>query len=195
MTVRIIIAVRPVDDGKSRLAAALSPAQRTALNLRLFNHVLTVATASLPAAQCLVISRSADLLRRAANVGAQPVREEASSLNGALEQAAAVATADGASAILSLSTDLPMLDINDVRAMLDAVPRGGIAIAPDEGGSGTNALLLSPPALIPYRYGPGSFSAHSAAAHAAGITPVIVRRPGLAIDIDTPADLARIDLL
>jgi 2-phospho-L-lactate guanylyltransferase (CobY/MobA/RfbA family) len=42
-----------------------------------------------------------------------------------------------------------------------------------------------------FRFGSGSFVAHQGAARAAGIEPVVVDRPGLAFDLDTPADLAR----
>ncbi len=67
-----------------------------------------------------------------------------------------------------------------------------MAIAPDRAGAGTNALALRPTSAIPFRFGPGSHEAHRRAAEAAGLEVVTVERPGLAFDLDTPADLDRL---
>ncbi|MGZ6256663.1 MAG: 2-phospho-L-lactate guanylyltransferase, partial [Candidatus Limnocylindria bacterium] len=58
-------------------------------------------------------------------------------------------------------------------------------------GTGTNALALRPPDAIGFRFGGESHAAHTEAAEAAGVPLVEVHRPGLAFDLDTPADLAR----
>ena len=55
---------------------------------------------------------------------------------------------------------------------------------------GSNAILMSPPDAVPLRFGDDSFRPHLAAARAAGIEPTIVSLPGIALDIDNPADLA-----
>lgn len=190
--VRILIPVRPLHDGKQRLAPVLSSSQRHALNARFLQHTLQVATAVLPAAHCIVISRCEQLLADARARGMQAVHEHAShGLNGALSQGAQVACAQGADAVLSLSCDLPFLRTDDLHAMLrDHTPRS-VRIATDACGQGTNALLMSPPLAIEYRYGIGSRLAHEHAAHAVGLRVECLRRPGLAHDIDTPGDLAR----
>jgi 2-phospho-L-lactate guanylyltransferase len=51
---------------------------------------------------------------------------------------------------------------------------------------------MRPVDAIPFRFGPGSFDAHLAAARAAGVPTAVVERPGLAFDLDTPADLERL---
>ena len=66
-----------------------------------------------------------------------------------------------------------------------------MAIAPDRAGTGTNGLALRPPDAIALRFGVGSFEAHRAEAEGAGVPLAEVHRPGLAFDLDTPADLAR----
>ena len=67
--------------------------------------------------------------------------------------------------------------------------RRGVAIAPDKTGRGTNALALRPPDALRFSFGIDSFAKHRAAA---GALPfVVVDRPGLAFDLDTPEDLAR----
>ena len=56
---------------------------------------------------------------------------------------------------------------------------------------GTNALLLRPPTVLQFAFATSRPSAAFHADHArnVGIVPAIVRRPGLARDIDTPDDL------
>ena len=113
-------------------------------------------------------------------------------LNAGLEQARREALGDGIETLVVLHGDLPNLAADDVTALLAAVPQpSGVAIAPDRAEGGTNGLALRPPDAIGFWFGVGSFEAHRAAAAAAGVPIVEVHRPGLAFDLDTPADLAR----
>ncbi len=68
-----------------------------------------------------------------------------------------------------------------------------VVIAPDAGETGTNALLLRPPFLLPFSFGPVSFARHCALARAAGVEPLVYRSPSLAHDIDLPDDLRHLD--
>jgi 2-phospho-L-lactate guanylyltransferase len=67
-----------------------------------------------------------------------------------------------------------------------------VVIVPDRHGTGTNALVLSPPDAIEPSFGPGSLERHVAAAEAAGIPHRVEEIPGLALDVDTPGDLAEL---
>jgi 2-phospho-L-lactate guanylyltransferase len=67
--------------------------------------------------------------------------------------------------------------------------RPTVVVAPCRHGTGTNALLIHPPGLIPFAFGPDSFAAHCAAVRAAGVEPVVYRSPTVALDLDTPEDL------
>jgi 2-phospho-L-lactate guanylyltransferase len=84
--------------------------------------------------------------------------------------------------------DCPALDPSEVAALLERT--ADVVIVPDRHGSGTNALLLSPPEVIPPSFGPGSFARHAALARAVGATVRVAELPSLGLDIDTPADLA-----
>jgi 2-phospho-L-lactate guanylyltransferase len=68
-------------------------------------------------------------------------------------------------------------------------------IAPSHDELGSNAVLMSPADAVPLRFGDDSFFPHLAAARACGIEPTIVRLPGIALDIDNPADLAHFSRL
>lgn len=62
----------------------------------------------------------------------------------------------------------------------------------DRHGTGTNALALRPPDVIDFAFGPGSRSAHRAAAEAAGAVYLEVHGP-LTVDLDTPDDLVYVE--
>ncbi len=61
---------------------------------------------------------------------------------------------------------------------------------PDRHGTGTNALLLTPPEAITPAFGKDSCNRHGALADEAGVGWTIERVPSLMLDVDTPEDLA-----
>ncbi len=190
MSVRIIVPHRGLAAAKTRLSGVLDDAEREALARRLLERVLHVAREA--CADVVVITPSAALDQLVAAAGARLVVQRGMGLNAGLEQARTEALADQVDTLLILHGDLPNLATGDVSALLDAVPQPtGVAIAPDRGGAGTNGLALRPPDAIAFRFGVGSLAAHRAAAEVVGTPLVEVHRPGLAFDLDTPADLAR----
>lgn len=190
MTVRIIVPHRGLAEAKTRLAPVLDDAEREALARRLLERVLAVAHAA--CGDVVVITPSDALGPLVAAAGARMAHQRGMGLNAGLEQARREALADGIDTLLVLHGDLPNLSTDDIEALLDGVPAtGGVAIAPDRAEGGTNGLALRPPDAIAFRFGVGSLAAHRAAAEAANVPIVEVRRPGLAFDLDTPADLAR----
>ena len=48
---------------------------------------------------------------------------------------------------------------------------------------------MSPPDAVPLRFGEDSFYPHLDAARGRGIDPLVVRHPGIGMDIDNPVDL------
>jgi 2-phospho-L-lactate/phosphoenolpyruvate guanylyltransferase len=187
--------------GKQRLAGLLDEHERRTLSAAMLGDVTAALTACPGVDRVVVVTPEAvdsDQIRdprvswllepRA------PADTSADGLNGALVYMQQVALRDGARRLLIVPADLPTLTDGDVEAMLDAAGRDGaaIVIAPDQGETGTNALLLSPPDLLAPRFGVDSFRAHRIAAYERGVEPSIVHRPGLALDVDTPGDVARL---
>lgn len=195
MSIWAIVPARPLEEGKSRLAEALTQTERQRLNQRFFRQTLDVTAAVVGRERVLVVSRSESLLAMARSLSFATLLEAPPhSLNAALTQAADAARQVGAGGILSVSCDLPFLIPDELRALIDVAHEGdGLAIASDRAGTGTNALMMSPVGAIPYLYGIGSFAAHQAAARAAGFTLNVVRRAGLSFDIDTPDDFEQME--
>ena len=196
MSVCAIIPVKPFSEGKARLAPVLSAESRTALCRRLFQHVLDAACATKSLDEIMVVSADDEARVMAEGRGAASLSEQSPlGLNAALKLACGQALAHLFSTILVLPADLAFVTTAEIDAMIAAAGSGrgpAMAIAADESGDGTNALLLSPPDLIGFSFGEGSFEAHLEAARAKRVDPVIVERPGLAFDVDAPDDLSRI---
>ncbi|HET8587888.1 MAG TPA: 2-phospho-L-lactate guanylyltransferase [Candidatus Limnocylindria bacterium] len=189
MSIRIIVPHRGLAASKTRLAPVLDAREREALAERLLRRVLGVVV---PVAPVVVITPSEELRALVEAAGATLEVQHGMGLNAGLEQARARAIHEGTATLAVLHGDLPNLEPDDVRALIDAVPAGtGVAIAPDRRGTGTNGLAMQPPDAIGFHFGVGSFALHRAAAEAQRISLVVVDRPGLAFDLDTPADLAR----
>ena len=168
----------------------LSDVDRAQLNRDFFDHVLGVAGKAIGPEHCVVVSASTEVRERAGSSGACTIADPADDdLNAALAAGATFAADRGAGSVLSLSCDLPLLRPDDLGALIAASRDDTVAIASDARGRGTNAMIIAPGA-IPYRYGADSLRAHRELAKAAGLRCVIVRSPGFARDIDTPADLA-----
>ena len=136
-----------------------------------------------------VINSDPEAAAVALDAGAESVPDPAPGLglNASLTAATERAIDAGADGVLVVSADLPAITAGD----LDALSAGaGVALAPDRGRAGTNALWRSPADLIGVAFGPSSLAAHATLAWDAGVGARLVERPGLALDIDTPADLA-----
>lgn len=115
--------------------------------------------------------------------------ETGSSHSGAAQIGIREAIEAGAQTVVLLPGDCPLLDAAELTAALRRSRPGRVGIVPDRHGTGTNALVLSPPGAIEPAFGPGSRERHRLLAEEAGMQPAIERLFSLALDIDTPADL------
>jgi 2-phospho-L-lactate guanylyltransferase len=183
-------------DGKAAVDAfavirdAMKDEERVALAARLLRRVLgAIGQARL--GETVVITPDPDLAEIVAAEGGRLIVQHGMGLNEGLEEARKTLASEGATSMAVLHGDLPDLDPDDIRALIDALPDEGVAIAPDTRGIGTNGLALRPIEVIPFRFGSGSFIAHQEEAAMHGVEARIVNRHGLRFDVDTPEDLER----
>jgi len=99
------------------------------------------------------------------------------------------AEVEGAERVVLLAGDCPLLDPRELDRLLTGIPGNYVGIVPDRHGTGTNALLLSPPNAIVPAFGEGSRDRHVEAARQAGIPFGIEELPSIELDLDTPADV------
>jgi 2-phospho-L-lactate guanylyltransferase len=196
-----VIPVRSLSGAKSRLGEPLDAEERGELILALLRRAVEAALGSPCVREVIVVSRDAELLARTRELGGAGVLQSGEGLNEALSETLDRLARDGATALLVLPADLPRATAEAIDDLVGAAElaagsrpdRPLVALAPDRHGSGTNALLLSPPDAISFRFGEGSRAAHRAEAEYAGATYVEVAGP-LAFDLDTPEDLLAADM-
>lgn len=191
MSLWAIVPVKPLRRGKSRLSSVLSEEERAILNYTMLGNILMTLSNSSDVDDILVVSRDTAALALAREHGARTVQEDGKpDLNVALRRATVVAQVYSADGILILPADLPLItpqDIKDLVGMAGKPPC--IVIAPDRRNDGTNALYISPPGLIDYCYGPGSFNIHKEQAAQKGAHVEVCKLTSLALDLDLPEDL------
>jgi 2-phospho-L-lactate guanylyltransferase len=191
MCIWAIIPVKPLNRAKSRLADVLEPDQRRFLAETMLRHVLETVRAVPQVMGTLVISRDTKVLSIAREYEARTVQESgAPELNTALLRATKVVASWGCNATLVLPADLPLIAPEDVMNIVN-LGRSvmSVVISTDQSEDGTNALYMRPPGLIPYAFGPGSYSRHLQLAREAGAEVNIYRSDRLSLDIDLPVDL------
>jgi len=188
-----ILPVKPFVHAKRRLEAALSRSARRALAEAMFTDVLTALRHVEAIDEIVVVSADPGAQRIAARYGARALDDPAGGgLDEAILRGTSFARELGAAQVLCVAGDTPLLDPLELDALL-GMPRAAeryAAIVADRHGTGTNGLLLSPADALPPSYGPGSLERHRGLAQAAGVPMEVAQLASLALDVDTPDDLA-----
>jgi 2-phospho-L-lactate guanylyltransferase len=189
----VVMPVRGIAQGKSRLADTLDAVERARLNRWFLQNTLRVIGAwqgSL--GRCIVVSACARTLAIAARAGAIALREPrpGRGLNGAVAAAAAYALRRGCRRLVVTACDLPRLSVEALDALTERPwSRARLALATDVAGTGTNALHLASRARFSFAFGAESRARHVLAARARGWTYAVATHPGLSLDIDRGNDL------
>ena len=184
--------VKNFENAKQRLKDVLSPDERQALFAAMVEDVLTALHGCDRLTGILLVTRDPEARRLALRYGARVLIESANA--GHTEAStfgAHTLAAEGAAGMIQIPGDLPAITSEDVAAVIDAHGDApAVTIAPSRDDKGSNAVACSPPDLLPLRFGDDSFFPHCEHARRLGAEPVIVRREGLGLDIDTPNDLS-----
>jgi len=195
----VTIAIVPVKDlanAKGRLASRLGHDERRRLAIAMLEDVLGALARVAALRGIMVVTRDRELCDIATHLGAEVLDEaklEESSMNGytaAVTLAATEIDRRGASAMLVVPGDVPLVEPADIRDLLASLgPPPSVVFVPSHDERGTNAVLLSPPTAFELRFGEPSFVPHVERARARGLDTRALRLSRLALDLDTPADL------
>jgi 2-phospho-L-lactate/phosphoenolpyruvate guanylyltransferase len=177
-----LVPLKALAAAKGRLAPEVGPLQRRLLAIAMFEDVIAALQAVPGLGVPVVVSPDREVWRRADALGCRVVEEPpgAGDLNAAL--AAAAASLGDRSALLVVAADLPLASAAGLRLVLEAA--APVAVVPSHDGGGTNVLAWRDPASFAPSFGPSSAVRHLAVPGA-----VRVDEPGLALDVDTAADL------
>jgi 2-phospho-L-lactate guanylyltransferase len=185
-----ILPIKRFDDAKQRLAAGIDEGRRRELAGAMVADVLEAIGGARTIDRLIVVTGDPIAQELASEAGAEvvPDPEDAGHVEAA-QAGIARAEVEGVEAVVLLAGDCPLLDPRELDKLLTGVPGNYVGIVPDRHGSGTNALLLSPPDAIVPAFGEGSRDRHVEAARAAGIPFGIEELPSIELDLDTPADV------
>jgi 2-phospho-L-lactate/phosphoenolpyruvate guanylyltransferase len=191
------VAVLPMKSfgaAKQRLTETLAPGPRRALAEAMFSDVLVALRRATSVDQVLVVTSDHAAEQIGAGYGALTLEEPENGHNDAAARGARRALEDGAERVLMVPGDCPLLDPIELGELLvRRVATPSVLIVPDRHGTGTNALLLTPPDCLMPSFGPGSCQRHLEAARAAGVAGEVVGVPSLALDVDTGDDLDTVE--
>lgn len=179
----LVLPVKSVTHGKSRLSSHLNAATRREVNLELLERSLSLAARYPGLERTTVISQCTEVLGLARVQGARTVPEIGGGLNAAVTQA--VEQLLPGEQVLVMSCDLPFACEADLRAL---VRPGQVVVATDRAGTGTNALCLPGRAAFRFHYGEGSRHRHEEEAARAGLACTVLQPASLAFDLDTYDD-------
>ena len=188
----VAIPVKDLVNAKQRLMAALTAPERAALARTMLGDVLRALGAARVVDHVWVVTRDAAATVIAHGFGCRVVGEDANRGHTAAVAAAQdVAVRDGARVFITVPGDVPAVTGAEIDALAAGVTAGtpGAAFAPSRSGLGTNGVALTPPAVMPLRFGEPSFPDHLDAARHRGLEPRVLHLPGLALDVDDPDDL------
>jgi 2-phospho-L-lactate guanylyltransferase len=188
----LLIPIKDPTRGKTRLAQLLSEDERSRLAWAMFEDLIrSTATASKPD-RIVLVSSFAPAIETARDLGWDVLIEESQvSESASVDWASRVLSERGFKTVMRLPADLPLVrgeDIDELLAIKLESP--GAVLVPSREGSGTNAIIRTPPTLFPSRFGPNSLALHRQEAANAGVDCVIVNKANIGLDIDEPADVA-----
>ncbi len=199
-----VLPVKAWSEAKRRLSPVLGAGEREELARSMLDDVLA-AIAGVPGITgTLAVTADGVAARYLGEAGCEVLSEPGRGLNRALGSAAEELERRGASTMLVLPIDLPLVtagDLEELRARHletrrsqegEQAPRAAVTVVPDRFRSGTNALVCSPPGCIPFRFGDGSFHAHLREAERAGAAHSSIVLANLGLDVDHPDDLAEL---
>jgi 2-phospho-L-lactate guanylyltransferase len=189
----VLVPVKDLTQAKARLSPLLSPAERYALAAAMLDDVLGALRQASTVERIALVTTDTYALGLAAQWRFEVVDEGSGrGETGAVELAVKVCREQGASSLAVIPGDIPLLTAADVDCVIGHGTRYDVVIVPSWDSRGTNAVLLRPPDALQLRFGSWSFFPHVKQAKRKGLSYKVLRLPRVALDVDTPEDLARL---
>src|SRR6266852_523875 len=187
----LLLPIKDLRQAKQRLAPLLNPEERFGLAQAMLADTIRAVRGAQHAEKIFVVTNYDPAIQAAEENGWELLREEQQiSESVSVDSASRRCAEFGVTALLRLPLDLPLVqasDIDELLAVRCAAP--ALVIVPSRDGTGTNAILRTPPALFPSHFGAGSFARHCAEAQRAGAEILVRRNARLEMDVDDEADL------
>jgi 2-phospho-L-lactate guanylyltransferase len=190
-----IVPIKSFASAKQRLAGVLASGSRRSLVQAMFSDVLggLRRTDGIEAIAVVTDDLEAESLARGDRMLVLHDDRRAGQ-SEATEIGIDYAEQQGFERVLLVPGDTPLFEPPEVAELLRRSERDEIdlVIVPDRHGTGTNALLMTPPRAIRPAFGPGSFDRHLERARDADRVHRVETIESLTHDVDTPEDLAAV---
>ena len=187
----LLLPIKDLRQAKQRLAPLLTPEERFQLAQAMLADTIRAVRGVRRAGKIFVVTNYIPAMQAAEANGWEFLREEQQISESMSVDAASRQCAEcGVTSLLRLPLDVPLVRANDIEELLEidcAAP--ALVIVPSRDGTGTNAILRTPPALFPSHFGTGSFAKHCGEAQRAGAQIAVHRNARLEMDVDDEADL------
>jgi len=187
----LLLPVKDLHNAKKRLIGVLSPEQRFALAEAMLADTIRAVQGTHHAEKIFVVTNYAPAMHLAEENHWEILREEEQiSESHSVDAASRICEQKGVTGLLRVPLDLPLIQSCDIDELFAAAcPGPSLLIVPSGDGTGTNAILRTPPTLFPSHFGTGSLAKHLAEAESARAQVVIRRNPRLEMDVDDESDL------
>src|SRR6267143_91227 len=187
----LLLPIKDLRRAKQRLAPLLNPEERFAIAQAMLADAIRAVRGVRRAEKIFVVTNYIPAMQAAIANGWELLREEQQISESVSVDAASRRCAEcGVRSLLRIPLDVPLVqasDIDELLAVECAAP--ALVIVPSRDGTGTNAILRTPPALFPSHFGSGSFAKHCGEAERAGAQILVRRNTRLETDVDDEADL------
>jgi 2-phospho-L-lactate guanylyltransferase len=187
----LLLPIKDLRNAKQRLDGVLTPEERFSLARAMLEDTILAVSRVQRAEKIFVITNYEPAMEAAAKYGWEILREDHQvSESTSVDFASRLCAERGVMALLRLPLDLPLIqpcDVDELLAIECSAP--ATVIVPSRDGTGTNAILRTPPALFPSHFGPNSFAKHCGEAERACARITVRRNERLEMDVDDESDL------
>ena len=191
----ILVPVKNLSSAKQRLAAVLDQPARTALAQAMLHDVVTAIASCASHPHCALVTSDPFAVDLAKKYTFEVIPDPANpGETGAVEMATQICAARGVESTLVVPADIPLITADELEQIFAQASDAGSVLVPAADGRGTNAAFRRPANLFPLRFGNDSFKPHLAAAQATGKPCKVLQLAGIALDVDSPADLRELIL-
>jgi len=187
----LLLPVKDLKNAKKRLMSMLTPEERFGLAEAMLADTIRAVQGVRAAEKIFVVTNYEPVMDLAKKNGWEVLREERQiSESDSVDVASRICEERGVRNLLRLPLDLPLVQPGDIDELLNVeCASPALVIVPSRDGTGTNAMLRTPPTLFPSHFGNGSFAKHLAEAGRAGARIIVRRNSRLEMDVDDASDL------
>ena len=187
----LLIPVKDPSRGKTRLSTFFTSEERRRLAWAMLEDVFRAATAASKPDRVIVVTSFDLAVDRARKAGVEVLIEQSqTSESTSVDWASRLLREQMVDVVMRLPADVPLVRPEDIDQLIETrLPSPGALLVPSRDGTGTNAIIRTPPDLFSSRFGPNSRELHQQEAARAGAECLIVQNERVAIDVDEPADI------